>query len=365
VEAKAKVKVETQVNSEVDHLALTPTLVSIVGGSGYVGGELLRLLLFHPLVTVAQVTSSSQTGRYIHTVHPNLRNVTWLQFVHPDTLAAADILFLAMPHGQSAHSVERYASLADKVIDCSADFRLRDPVRYAQWYGTDHPAPEWLGRFVYGLPERYRLALNGARYASGIGCNATATIMALAPLVDADLLDRAVVDVKVGSSEAGARSSASSHHPERSGAVRSFKPTGHRHQAEVIQALGGNIDLHFSVTAVELVRGVLATCHCFLNRRVEEKELWKLYRSAYRDEPFVRLVKSRTGLHRYPEPKLLAGSKYCDVGFEVDPGTGRVVVIAAIDNLVKGAAGSAVQTMNAMMNWDERTGLTFPGLHPI
>jgi N-acetyl-gamma-glutamyl-phosphate/LysW-gamma-L-alpha-aminoadipyl-6-phosphate reductase len=223
----------------------------------------------------------------------------------------------------------------------------------------------WLGRFVYGLPERYRVALNGARYASGVGCNATATIIALAPLADAGLLDRAVVDVKVGSSEAGARSTASSHHPERSGAVRSFKPTGHRHQAEVIQAFGSSFDLHFSVTAVELVRGVLATCHCFLNRHVEEKDVWRLYRAAYRDEPFVRLVKSRTGLHRYPEPKLLAGSNYCDVGFEVDSGMGRVVVMAAIDNLMKGAAGSAVQAMNVMMDWDELTGLTFPGLHPI
>jgi N-acetyl-gamma-glutamyl-phosphate/LysW-gamma-L-alpha-aminoadipyl-6-phosphate reductase len=143
--------------------------------------------------------------------------------------------------------------------------------------------------------------------------------------------------------------------------------------------LGDDFDLHFSVTSVELVRGVLATCHCLLNRRIEEKEIWKLYRAAYRDEPFVRLVKSRTGLHRYPEPKLLAGSNYCDVGFEVDPDTGRVVVMAAIDdpdtgrvvvmaaidNLMKGAAGSAVQAMNVMMGWDETAGLTFPGLHPI
>jgi N-acetyl-gamma-glutamyl-phosphate/LysW-gamma-L-alpha-aminoadipyl-6-phosphate reductase len=187
----------------------------------------------------------------------------------------------------------------------------------------------------------------------------------LAPLAEANLLAQAVVDLKVGSSEAGAQPSASSHHPERSGAVRSFKPTGHRHQAEVIQALGDDFELHFSVTSVELVRGVLATCHCFLNRRVEEKDIWQLYRLAYRDEPFVRLVKSRTGLHRYPEPKLLAGSNYCDVGFEVDPDTGRVVVMAAIDNLMKGAAGSAVQAMNVMMGWDETAGLTFPGLHPV
>jgi [amino group carrier protein]-6-phospho-L-2-aminoadipate/5-phospho-L-glutamate reductase len=338
---------------------------SIVGGSGYVGGELLRLLLFHPQVTVKQITSASQTGRYVYTVHPNLRGVTSLQFVHPDVLEPADLLFLAMPHGQAAGTIDRYAGLAERLVDCSADFRLRDPAVYARWYGAAHPNPAWLDRFVYGLPERQRAALSGARYASGVGCNATATILALAPLADAGLLKQAVVEVKVGSSEAGAQPSASSHHPERSGAVRSFKPTGHRHQAEVVQALGSGFDLHFSVTSVELVRGVLATAHCFLNRPVEEKELWKLYRAAYRDEPFVRLVKSSTGLHRYPEPKLLAGSNYCDVGFEVDPDSGRVVVMSAIDNLMKGAAGSAVQSMNVMLGWDETAGLTFPGLHPV
>jgi N-acetyl-gamma-glutamyl-phosphate/LysW-gamma-L-alpha-aminoadipyl-6-phosphate reductase len=339
--------------------------VSIVGGSGYVGGELLRLLLFHPNLVVKQVTSASQAGRYVHTVHPNLRNVTSLQFIHPDALEAADILFLAMPHGQSAPSIQRYADLAEWLIDCSADFRLRDPALFAAWYGATHPAPEWLDSFVYGLPERYRARLTGAHHASGVGCNATATILGLAPLADAGLLSRAVVDVKVGSSEAGAQASASSHHPERSGTVRSFKLTGHRHQAEVTQALGDRFELHFSVTAVELVRGVLATCHCFLNRQIEERDAWQIYRTAYNDEPFVRLVKSRAGIHRYPEPKLLAGSNYCDIGFEVDPNTGRVVVVAALDNLMKGAAGSAVQTMNVMLGWEETTGLTFPGLHPI
>jgi N-acetyl-gamma-glutamyl-phosphate/LysW-gamma-L-alpha-aminoadipyl-6-phosphate reductase len=364
-EVKAEAKVETKDRVDNEATCSASTLISIVGGSGYVGGELLRLLLFHPCLTVSQITSASQAGRYVHTVHPNLRGVTSLQFTHPDTLASTDVLFLAMPHGRAAGAIEHYAGLSDRIIDCSADFRLRDPTLYTHWYGAEHQAPDWLGRFTYGLPERYRAALAGARCASGVGCNATATILALAPLADAGLLSQVVVDVKVGSSEAGAQPSTSSHHPERSGAVRSFKPTGHRHQAEVIQTLGDNFDLHFSVTSVELVRGVLATCHCLLNRRLEEKEIWQLYRAAYRGEPFIRLVKSRTGLHRYPEPKLLAGTNYCDVGFEVDPDTGRVVVMAAIDNLMKGAAGSAVQAMNVMMGWDETAGLTFPGLHPV
>jgi N-acetyl-gamma-glutamyl-phosphate/LysW-gamma-L-alpha-aminoadipyl-6-phosphate reductase len=174
-----------------------------------------------------------------------------------------------------------------------------------------------------------------------------------------------VADVKVGSSEGGARPNEGSHHPERSGAVRSFKPTGHRHQAEVQQALGHNFELYMSVTSVELIRGALVTAHCLLNQKLEEKEVWKAYRQAYKQEPFIRLVKQKSGIFRYPEPKLLAGTNFCDVGFEVEEGASRVVVIAALDNLMKGAAGSAVQTMNVMLGWPETTGLEFPGLHPI
>ena len=341
--------------------------ISIVGGSGYVGGELLRLLLFHPHVTIKQITSASQFGKLAHTAHPNLRGVTELQFSHPNSLEPCDLLFLAQPHGEASQQIERFTALAERIIDTSADFRLRDPAEYAQWYGEPYPNPAWLNKFVYGLPERFRAELAGAPYASGVGCNATVTNLALAPLADAGLLagGRVVADVKVGSSEGGARPSEGSHHPERSGVVRSFKPTGHRHQAEVRQALGDNFELYMSITSVELIRGALVTTHCLLNQKLEEKEVWKIYRQAYKQEPFIRLVKQKTGIFRYPEPKLLAGTNFCDVGFEVEEGTNRVVVIAAIDNLMKGAAGSAVQTMNVMLGWPETTGLEFPGLHPI
>lgn len=341
--------------------------VSIVGGSGYVGGELLRLLLFHPGVTLHQITSASQTGNFVHTAHPNLRGLTDLQFVHPDSLAACDLLYLAQPHGVSARQIDRFTGLAGRIIDTSADFRLADPAAYTRWYGEPHPAPDWLGRFVYGLPERYRAELAGAKYASGVGCNATVTNLALAPLADAGLLagGRVIADIKVGSSEGGARPNEGSHHPERSGSVRSFKPTGHRHQAEVRQALGEEFELYMSVTSVELVRGALVTAHCLLREPVLEKEVWKLYRQAYKTEPFVRLVKQRTGIFRYPDPKLLPGTNFCDIGFEVEESSNRLVVIAAIDNLMKGAAGSAIQSMNVMMGWPETAGLEFPGLHPV
>ena len=341
--------------------------VSIVGGSGYVGGELLRLLLFHPKVAIKQITSTSQAGKFVHNAHPNLRGVTDLQFSHPDTLEATDLLFLAQPHGYAAKNIGKFTGLAERIIDTSADFRLGDATTYEQWYGEPHPAPEWLCKFVYGLPERYRSELVGAKYASGVGCNATVTNLALGPLAQAGLLagGQVVADIKVGSSEGGARPNDGSHHPERSGSVRSFKPTGHRHQAEVRQAQGDDFELYMSITSIELIRGALVTAHCLLNDKLTDKDMWKLYRTAYKQEPFIRLVKQKTGIFRYPDPKLLAGSNFCDVGFEIEEGSNRVVLIAAIDNLMKGAAGSAIQAMNVMLGWEEIVGLSFPGLHPI
>lgn len=354
--------------------------VSIVGGSGYGGGEVLRLLLDHPSVEVAQVTSRQQAGVFVHSVHPNLRGRTKLAFVRPDELEACDVLFLCLPHGEASKQIERYTKLATRIVDLSADFRLRSAEAYKKWYGEAHTAPAWLDRFVYGLPELQRGRLRGAKLASGVGCNATAVNLALLPLARRGLIRSVVADLKVGSSEAGNAVSPSSHHPERAGAVRAYAPTGHRHQAEVMQELGSlssgdssagmrsvesHFDLHLSITAVELVRGVQCTAHVTPTRTFDEKELWSIYREAYRDEPFVRLVKDRVGLYRYPEPKILAGTNYCDVGFERDPHSDRIVVISAIDNLMKGAAGSAVQCMNLMCGFEETTGLTFSGLHPI
>ncbi len=281
-----------------------------------------------------------------------------------EALQPCDLLFLALPHGRAAAQIEHFAALAERLVDLSADFRLRDPALYRRWYGWEHPAPEWLERFVYGLPELNREALRGAHYASGVGCNATAVNLALLPLARRGLIERAVVEVKVGSSEGGNQPGAASHHPERSGAMRSFAPTGHRHQAEIMETLGP-VELHFSATAVEMVRGILCTAHVFLCEPLEERDVWQLFRERYAEEPFIRIVKERTGLYRYPEPKILAGTNFCDVGFERDPHSNRLVVISALDNLMKGAAGSAVQAMNLMLGWEERLGLDWLGLHPV
>ncbi len=362
------------------HEPASPVRVAILGGSGYTGGELARLLVQHPLVQVTQIASEYHAGSYLHSFHPNLRPAGSrppIRLVSPDALEPCDVLFVAQPHGVSMHQIERYQALAPRIIDLSADFRLRSAADYPHWYGHPHPHPELLKHAVYGIPELHRSELREARLISGAGCLATAAILALHPLTRAGVLDRAaplMIEAKVGSSAAGATPGAGSHHPDRSHAVRSFMPTGHRHTAEIMQELGwpeataepGQVGgVYFSATAVELVRGALITAQAFLSERLTDADLWRLYRSAYGNEPFIRIVKERSGIYRYPEPKLLAGTNYCDIGFEVEPGTRRVVVMAALDNLMKGAAGNAVQALNAAMGWDETTGLTFTGLHPI
>ena len=345
----------------------TKTRVSILGASGYAGGELLRLLLDHPQVEIAQATSERNAGNFIHFTHPNLRGRTKLQFVSASELEPCDLLVAGLPHGGAMGRIEEFAKLAPRIIDLSADFRLRNPADYDRWYGKPHGNPAWLEKFVYGLPELHRESIRGAHYVSGVGCNATATNLAIWPLFAAGLVDDSrdlICELKVGSSEGGNSSSDSTHHPERAGVMRSFAPTGHRHTAEVLQAIrptGSTANVHLSATAVDNVRGVLATAHVFVKEGVSERDLWK----AYRHEPFVRLVKEKTGIYRYPEPKILSGSNYADVGFEFDESTRRVVAISAIDNLMKGAAGTAVQCMNLMMGWEETTGLGFAGLHPI
>jgi LysW-gamma-L-alpha-aminoadipyl-6-phosphate/LysW-L-glutamyl-5-phosphate reductase len=343
------------------------TRVSIIGASGYTGGELLRLLLDHPQVEIVQATSRAHLGEYVYQMHPNLRKRTTLKFSDPETVQPVDILFLALPHGQAQHKIDYYAGLAPKIIDLSADFRLRDPAVYRTWYGEAHAAPHWLAKFVYGLPELHREEIAGASFISGVGCNATATNLALLPLVKAGLVEAAaplIVEIKVGSAEAGAEGNPGSHHPERANVIRTFSPFGHRHTAEVIQELGlANVSL--TMTSVDLVRGVLATAHATVKPGVTVKDLWKAYRAAANTHPFVRIVKEQRGIYRVPEPKILAGSNYADLGFELDEATGHVVSMCAIDNLMKGASGSAVQCMNLMLGLDETTGLEFAGLHPI
>lgn len=341
--------------------------VTIVGGSGYSGGELLRLLLGHAQVELKQVTSRSHLGEYVYQVHPNLRKRSALKFSDPAQVEPVDVLFLALPHGEAQKKINEYSTLAPKIIDLSADFRLKDAPMYEKWYGKPHSAPEWLGKFVYGLPELHRAEMATANYISGVGCNATASNLALLPLIQAGLVDAAspiIIEIKVGSSESGAVGNAGSNHAERANVIRTFSAFGHRHTAEVIQEMGvANVSL--TMTAVDLVRGVLATVHMQVKPGVTTKDLWKAYRKAANENPFIRLVKEQRGIYRVPEPKIVVGSNYADIGFELDETNGHVVSICAIDNLMKGASGTAVQCLNLMMGWDEMAGLDFAGLHPL
>ncbi len=340
---------------------------TIVGGSGYTGGELLRLLLGHPEIEVLQVTSRQHLGSYVYQVHPNLRKRSKLKFTDAESLEPTNLLFLALPHGQSQEHIGRWAGIAPRIVDLSADFRLRDPDDYRHWYGADHAAPEWLPKFVYGLPELHRDELRRAHYVSGVGCNAAASILALWPLTRARLLDDRspiIIEIKVGSSEGGASANPGSHHPERSGVIRTFSAHGHRHTAEVQQELQLE-DVSLTMTSVDLVRGALATAHATVRPGVESKDLWKAYRQAASENPFLRVVKESRGVYRVPEPKIVAGTNYADLGFDLDERTGHIVAICAIDNLMKGAAGSAVQATNLMYGFAETAGMEFSGLHPV
>ena len=340
--------------------------VAIVGASGYAGGEFLRLALGHPNLEVTQITSERNAGVPVHMVHPNLRGVSKLKFTSIKDVGEADLLVLGLPHKHSAERFDEFSELAPRMIDLAADFRLKDTDLYEKYYGEPHPNPDALQKFVYGNPELHREELREATHIAGAGCLATTSILALYPLLKHAVPAKGdiIVEGKIGSSAAGNKPSESGHHPERMGVVRTYAPTGHRHQAELTQELPGSFPIHLTATAVERVRGILVTAHAFLPDGYSDRDVMGAYREAYADEPFVRLVTAKRGIHRVPDPKILDGTNFCDIGFAVDNDTGRVVVMAALDNLVKGTAGHALQALNISMGWEETLGLEFFGLHP-
>ena len=256
-----------------------------------------------------------------------------------------------------------------KVIDLSADYRLHQQEAYDKWYGWTHPHPDYLPKSVFGVPELHREEIKKAQLVSCPGCMAVTSTLALAPLIKNDLIDtdHIIVDSKIGSSGAGSGSGTA--HAMRAGVIRPYKPAKHRHTGEIEQELseiaGSKIKVSMSPHAVDVVRGILCTNHTFLKKDMEQKELWKIYREAYGDEKFIRLIRDKKGLYKFPDPKFLVGSNFCDIGFDFDEDNNRLIALSASDNLMKGAAGSAIQNMNVMCGFDEMSGLRYTPLTPV
>jgi len=345
----------------------------IFGATGYTAVALLEVLIRHPNVEIEFATTRQENllGKNIYQEHPNLSGLTDLKFSlyepkNPDLLYSqnvlkkakqCDVVFLCTPPEASFQIVkEMYKDT--RIIDASSAFRLRDPKKYKEVYENDHPMPEFLKEFVYGLPELHREEIRHSKYVACPGCNAAAMILAAYPLTKLDKEFGIQYVVNVGSSEAGAHLTRYSHHPERSGVVRPYSVKGHRHLAEVEQELGIS-KIGGSMYSVDMVRGIHCTGFVFSDKKIEEKDLWRVFREVYknesRKEPFIRIrVKKYGGPGSLPDVKYVRGSNFCDVGFFVDEGTNRTAVMSALDNLVKGdIAGNGVQAMNLMFGLDE------------
>lgn len=348
--------------------------VGVVGASGYVGGELLRLLVVHPDVELSVLTSRQNAGEYVHRIHPSLKgfiNLTFSPMELDKLVKQCDLIFVSVPHGNALNIVKDLYSTGIKIIDLSADFRLRNATDYVKWYGWEHPFPELLSKSAYGVPELHRNEIKKSQLVSCPGCMAVTSLLALKPLIENNLIDtdHIIVDSKIGSSGAGVKANAGTHHAMRYGVVRPYKPAKHRHTGEIEQELEfiakKEIKISMSPHAVNIVRGILTTNHTFLKNLIDELELWKIYRKSYKGEPFIRFIRDKKGLYKFPDPKFVVGSNFCDVGFDIDEYNQRLIALSASDNLMKGAAGSAIQNMNIMLGYDETEGLRYTPLTPV
>lgn len=337
---------------------------AIFGGSGYGGSELLRILLFHPDVEIALVTANEHAGKAVSDVHRNLLGATALRFEKPpedlSALDNIDVAFFALPHGQALDLVPQLPA-GVKVIDLSGDFRIDDPQVFEQFYKLQQTASDLQQRFVYGLTETNRASIKTADHIANPGCFATATLLALAPMVASGLLTgKVIVDAKTGSSGSGAKPAANTHHPQRSTSFYAYKPFAHQHVPEIEQHLralnGFEQDLVFMTHSLPVARGIFASCYMETTTNLTNEDLANLYRHFYEDAYFVRLVDGS------PDINWVKTTNFCDIAAHSN---GRqIVVFSAIDNLVKGAAGQAVQNMNLMFGLEETTGLRFVGTNP-
>ncbi len=338
------------------------TRIGIVGATGYAGLELLRLLSGHPGVELTHLVSQSYEGQRIEDVYPSLRGCVSMQLDavdYPALAAACDIVFTALPHGAAADAITQLIAGGTKVVDLSADFRYQDPNVYAQWYKQAHKNPELLKEAVYGLTEIHREAIKKSRLVGNPGCYTTCAILALAPLLGQGIVnpDNLIVDAKSGVSGAGAKPSSTVHFCEVGESLKAYSVATHRHTSEIEQELslaaGRNIVLSFTPHLLPIKRGILSTIYANLAPGKTAGDAMAAYQSAYADEPFVTVYKQGD----LPEIKHINGSNRCAIGFTLDERLNRLVIVSCLDNLIKGAAGQAIQNMNLLLGLDETMGL--------
>ncbi len=347
---------------------------AVIGGSGYGGGELVRRLLLHPHVELVRVASVDFVGEPLSAAHPNLEGLTDLKFEGISPAEAAqgmDVVLLGLPHKVSATKMPELIASGARVIDLSGDFRLRDAALYKRYYHADHPCAERLtdGTFVYGLPELHREKIKNAKYVASPGCFATTIELALLPLAKAGLLSGAVEVVGItGSSGSGVVPSAGTHHPVRAVNLRTYKPLDHQHIPEITQTLAEagakDVEIRFVPVSAPLSRGIFATCFAHVSETASADKIKALYKDAYAKEPFVRVPEKRQ-----PEVAAVSGTNYAEIGVQVgtdgaEAGKRVVACFAVTDNLIKGGAGQAIQSMNIMLGVDEKTSLEDPGGWP-
>jgi len=346
------------------------TSIAIFGGAGYTGRELLRILSGHPWVEVVHVTSSTHPGQPLGAIFPELaRAYPTLAFTARDAAlpAAVEVAFLCLPHGESMAAVPPLLARGVRVIDLSADYRLQRPSLYREWYGRDHSHPELLGEAVYGLPEWHHDEINAeVRLLANPGCYPTATLLALLPAVEAGLVraETVVVNACSGVSGAGVRPSETTHFVHANESLKAYKVGRHPHTPEIEQLCsefaGAAVTLSFTPHLAPMNRGILVTASATLAKPVGQEEAWQLYRDRYGSAPFVHLLAAG----QMPDTARVRGSNQAHLQVVVDPRSQRLVMLSAIDNLVKGAAGQAVQNLNLMLGWEETTGLLAPPVVP-
>lgn len=347
----------------------TKLRVAIVGSTGYGGVELIRLLQNHPRVEITSVISSSASGVPISDGFPHLTNIVErnLDGVEPLEIAErADLVFTATPSGVSSKLVPQLLEVGLKVIDLSGDFRLKDGSEYEKWYKHDAPEADVLAKAVYGLCEVYGEEVKGVDFVSNPGCYPTATLLGLIPAISAGWIDpeSLIIDAKSGVSGAGRGTSLTVHYAEINENLKAYKLNKHQHIPEIEQVLGEvagqEVTVTFTTHLVPMTRGIMSTMYATLLGAYTDEDFVDLYRQYYKGRRFVRVRDQ--GI--WPATKEVSGSNYCDIGFAADSRTGRVTIISVIDNVVKGAAGQAIQNLNLMMGWEESLGLTFTPVYP-